>query len=152
MEPSIKALSPENIVLGRLLNIVLFDIFSVLEVSSRPRMQNIFKVIDVEVELTRSHKGYMEWRLCNNPKTETQSCFNQYLLHKSDGSGSKLPVEETGWYKTKLRLPPRVTCERCIIQWNYRAGLVLRKLQVFKSWNELCSISHDSRKQLGHLR
>ncbi|OXA64968.1 hypothetical protein Fcan01_03308 [Folsomia candida] len=82
------------------------------------------QVIDVEVELTRSHKGFMEWRLCTNPKSaETQDCFNKNLLQLADGSGSKLIVNDSsGWYKTQLRLPQGVTCDHCSIQWNYRAG------------------------------
>jgi len=81
------------------------------------------QVIDVEVDLTTAHLGYMEWRLCANPSAgETQQCFNQHLLQKADGSGSKLTVTTTGMYKTRLRLPAGVQCNHCVIQWNYRAG------------------------------
>jgi len=80
------------------------------------------QVIDVEVELTVAHLGYMEWRLCANGG-ESQSCFNQNLLQRADGAGSKLAVDHgTGWYRTQLRLPAGVTCDKCVIQWNYRAG------------------------------
>jgi len=81
------------------------------------------EVIDIEVQLTAAHKGYMEWRLCETPTSgETQACFNRNLLQLADGSGSKLPVTSTGWYKTQVRLPAGVTCNHCVIQWNYRAG------------------------------
>jgi len=82
------------------------------------------QVIDVEVDLNAAHLGYMEWRMCANPQNgETQECFNQNLLQRADGQGSKLNVDKgPGWYRTQLRLPAGVTCNRCVIQWNYRAG------------------------------
>ncbi|CAL8117189.1 unnamed protein product [Orchesella dallaii] len=80
------------------------------------------QVIDIEVELTQAHKGYMEWRLCTNPGQENQACFNQNVLRLANGSGTKLPVSSTGMYRTQLRLPAGVRCNHCIIQWNYRAG------------------------------
>jgi len=81
------------------------------------------QTIDIEVDLTQAHLGYMEWRLCTTPFSgETQSCFNRYLLERADGGGSRLPVTGTGMYRTQLRLPSGVTCSHCVIQWNYRAG------------------------------
>ncbi|ODM92966.1 hypothetical protein Ocin01_13718 [Orchesella cincta] len=80
------------------------------------------QVIDIEVELTQQHKGYMEWRLCTNPRTENQACFNRYVLQLANGSGTRLPVTSTGMYRTQLRLPAGVRCNQCIIQWNYRSG------------------------------
>ncbi|ODM92190.1 hypothetical protein Ocin01_14488 [Orchesella cincta] len=80
------------------------------------------QVIDVEIELTVSHLGNMEWRLCTNPSTETQDCFNQHVLQLADGSGTKHTGSPTGLHKVQLRLPEGVRCEHCILQWNYRAG------------------------------
>ncbi len=82
-------------------------------------------VIDLEVELTQSHLGFMEFRLCANPGTgagETQACFNQHVLQRADGRGSRVDVNATGWYRNQFRLPANVRCARCVIQWNYRAG------------------------------
>jgi hypothetical protein len=91
-----------------------------------------FQTIEVEIDLTTSHKGYMEWRLCAIPTSgETQDCFNQNLLQLADGTGSQLPAGNTGLQKTQLRLPPGVTCSRCVIQWNYRAGTVLVLLYLY---------------------
>lgn len=64
----------------------------------------------------------MEWRLCTDYQTETQDCFNKHLLQKADGTGSQVPVNETGWFKTNVVLPSGVTCSHCVIQWNYRGG------------------------------
>jgi hypothetical protein len=76
----------------------------------------------VEAELTMSHKGFMEWRLC--PQGESQSCFDRHLLQLVGGGvgGSRLPVTGTGTYRTQLRLPQGLTCSHCVLQWNYRAG------------------------------
>ncbi len=80
------------------------------------------QVIDIQVELTAAHLGNMEWRLCTNPSSENQACFNQHVLQLADGSGTKyaVPPAGTGMHSTRVKLPAGVTCQRCIIQWNYR--------------------------------
>lgn len=86
------------------------------------------QIIDIEVELTQSHLGFMEFRLCANPGNgggETQACFNQHVLQRADGRGSRIDVTNTGWYRQQMRLPAGVRCSRCVIQWNYRAGKTL---------------------------
>lgn len=85
----------------------------------------MMQIIDIEVELTQSHLGFMEFRLCTNPLGgETQACFNQHLLQRADGQGSRVNVDRgTGWYNTQFRLPAGVTCHQCTLQWNYRAGI-----------------------------
>jgi len=81
------------------------------------------QVIDVEVDLNAAHLGNMEWRLCTDANRETQDCFNQHVLQRADGRGTKLAVDQgPNWYRTQLRLPAGVTCNPCVIQWNYRAG------------------------------
>lgn len=53
------------------------------------------QVIDIEVDLTQSHMGFMEFRLCANPGNgagENQACFNQHLLQRADGGGSRIQV------------------------------------------------------------
>jgi len=80
---------------------------------------------DIEVELTQSHMGFFEFRLCSSPGTgagETQACFNQNLLQRADGGGTRVQVSGTGWYRNQFRLPANVRCTRCVLQWNYRAG------------------------------
>ena len=82
----------------------------------------VLQTIDVEVELTVAHLGYMEWRLCTNRNTENQNCFNQHLLRLANG-GTRVNVDKgSGIYYTKLQLPAGVRCNACVIQWNYRAG------------------------------
>ncbi|KAG4066639.1 hypothetical protein HA402_007275 [Bradysia odoriphaga] len=80
-------------------------------------------IIDIEVQLTQAHLGFMEFRLCISPLAgETQDCFNQNILQRADGQGSKTMVDYTGWYKMQYRLPAGVICNHCTLQWNYRAG------------------------------
>ncbi|CAL8139160.1 unnamed protein product [Orchesella dallaii] len=80
------------------------------------------QVIEVEVDITAAHKGYMEWRLCTDPSQENQACFNQNLLQLNGNLGTKVGVDNTGIYRANLRLPDGVKCNHCILQWNYRAG------------------------------
>jgi len=83
------------------------------------------QIIDIDVDLTQSHLGFMEFRLCTNPGNgggETQACFNQHVLQRADGGGSRTIVDRTGMYNVRYRLPANVRCARCVIQWNYRAG------------------------------
>ncbi|OXA56683.1 uncharacterized protein LOC110847144 [Folsomia candida] len=78
--------------------------------------------IDIEIDLNAAHLGAMEWRLCTNPATENQACFNNHLLQLTSG-GTKLYVTQgPGFYRTQATLPSGVTCEHCILQWNYRGG------------------------------
>lgn len=83
----------------------------------------MLQVIDIEVQLTAAHGGFMEFRLCTNPHAETQDCFNQHLLQRTDGQGSRIIVDRgPGDYGSQFQLPAGVTCQQCILQWNYRAG------------------------------
>ncbi|XP_018024961.1 uncharacterized protein LOC108680598, partial [Hyalella azteca] len=48
--------------------------------------------VELGVELTANHQGFFEFRLCpnNNPKRPVlNSCLDQHLLHKVDGSGTR---------------------------------------------------------------
>lgn len=70
----------------------------------------------------------MEFRLCTSPRNggETQACFNQHLLQRTDGQGSRINVDRgPDTYSANFRLPAGVTCAECVLQWNYRAGTAL---------------------------
>lgn len=86
------------------------------------------------VELTFGHLGHFEFRLCkleDANKTETEDCFDQYLLSLADGSGTEFPVPDLGahWYRINLKLPEDVVCEHCVLQWHYSAGTQDQKNQ-----------------------
>lgn len=81
--------------------------------------------IHIEIDMTQYHRGFMEFRMCDNPGAgETQACFNRHLLQRADGGGSRTEVTRTGWYSMQYRLPAGVRCGRCTLQWNYRAGKI----------------------------
>ncbi|XP_069134468.1 uncharacterized protein [Argopecten irradians] len=81
--------------------------------------------ISVIVQITASHKGYFEFRLCphNNPKTRvSQACLDQHVLQQTDASTR---VYEAGYptnYTIHLKLPVGVTCSQCLLQWKYNTG------------------------------
>lgn len=83
------------------------------------------QIVNIEVQLTAAHAGFMEFRICANPGNnagESQACFNQNLLQRSDGGGSRIPVDGPRTYVQGYRLPANLRCARCVVQWNYRAG------------------------------
>ncbi|KAJ6644135.1 hypothetical protein Bhyg_09101 [Pseudolycoriella hygida] len=82
-------------------------------------------IIPIEVQLTAAHLGFFEFRICNQPGNhngETQACFNQHLLQRTDGGGSRVNVDGPRTYSQQFRLPANLRCTRCVLQWNYRAG------------------------------
>jgi len=81
--------------------------------------------IDVAIDITASHKGYFEFKLCpwnNMNEAPNQDCFEKHLLKFSDGTTRYGPITEVKVYNMKVHLPDDVTCDRCILQWKYRAG------------------------------
>ncbi|WAR15625.1 hypothetical protein MAR_005730 [Mya arenaria] len=86
---------------------------------------DIGAVIDVSVHLTANHKGWFEFRLCQNDmvnKTVTQSCFDQHLL-KGETGATQFPINlGMEMVKVKLQLPAGVTCSACVLQWKYNCG------------------------------
>ncbi|XP_071515351.1 uncharacterized protein [Panulirus ornatus] len=84
------------------------------------------QVVDIQVDITANHKGYIEFKICpnNNPSVEaTQDCLDQHPLYLADGSGLKYQVPYyIGIHLIQVRLPPDVTCSQCVLQWRYVAG------------------------------
>lgn len=87
-------------------------------------------VLEAKVELTTTHLGYFTFRLC--PKTSTkrevsQECLNKYPLKVLTTKGNRETYQiksekSNGNYTVPLRLPPNVTCDRCVLQWTYTSG------------------------------
>ena len=84
--------------------------------------------IPVEIWFSANHKGWMEFRLCehNDPKTTvTQTCLNEHLLTiLNHGTRFKVSSEMESVF-VNVKLPERVTCDYCVLQWYYRAGRFL---------------------------
>ncbi|CAG7710001.1 unnamed protein product [Allacma fusca] len=83
------------------------------------------QTVDIDVDLTTSHKGYFQFRLCDNGRNgvpEEQSCFDRNLLQLEQG-GTNFPITgPSGHYYPKVKLPQGVTCSHCVLQWHYVAG------------------------------
>jgi len=53
----------------------------------------------------------------------TQECLNKHTLQLADGSGTRLTVPRGQMdFKIKLKLPDDVTCEHCMLQWDWYCG------------------------------
>ncbi|KAI8114759.1 hypothetical protein FF38_04444 [Lucilia cuprina] len=84
----------------------------------------------IRVELTASHMGYFEFRLCPEPKAN-QECLDRNLLTVLGGSPSQpspsdletrfYPRNGSRIYEIKAVLP-EITCDQCVLQWRYIAG------------------------------
>ncbi|KAH3800335.1 hypothetical protein DPMN_153968 [Dreissena polymorpha] len=89
------------------------------------RKYDVGQVIDVAVHLTANHKGWFEFRLCQNDvenKAVTQDCFDQHLL-KDDKGVSRFSISiGMEMVKYSLKLPTGITCRACVLQWMYNTG------------------------------
>ena len=81
----------------------------------------------MEVNLTKSHLGFFEFRLCPNKKSAdemvSQECFDEYLLKLEDGS-TRYSIGEDGTrpHYPNIQLPSDIICNNCVIQWTYTTG------------------------------
>ncbi|XP_062121789.1 uncharacterized protein LOC133835752 [Drosophila sulfurigaster albostrigata] len=86
--------------------------------------------ITIRVELTASHMGYFEFRLCPKPSAK-QSCLDENLLEIISGSPLVrsttdldtrfYPRNGSRIYEIKAQLP-EILCNQCVLQWRYVAG------------------------------
>lgn len=87
------------------------------------RTYTMGQVINVKVNVTRSHGGPIEFKLCphDNPKIPVdQHCLDQYPL-KVVGSRSRsvpirAPYNSPEQINIRLRLPSGVSCQQCVLQ------------------------------------
>ncbi|XP_047535430.1 uncharacterized protein LOC125069871 [Vanessa atalanta] len=79
------------------------------------------QVIETTVEITAYHRGYWYFKICPNPNTNEQSCFDEYLLELEDG-GTEYYPPSVGKYTVNYRLPKDLVCDHCVLQWRYVAG------------------------------
>lgn len=96
-----------------------------VNVTSNDRYQKGQK-IDVVARLTTNHRGYFKFQICplTNPKElETEECFNRYPLKLENGSDRYvLQSHESKDYTMSLFLPNGLTCEHCVLRWEYVAA------------------------------
>ncbi|KAM3957899.1 uncharacterized protein ACR2FA_008045 [Aphomia sociella] len=74
------------------------------------------------VELTASHRGSWEFKLCPDPKSNEQECFDEYPLELEDGGTKYTPNSGSSKYEVNYRLPSGLVCDHCVLQWRYTAG------------------------------
>ncbi|XP_072934233.1 uncharacterized protein [Epargyreus clarus] len=80
-------------------------------------------VIAIKVELTASHNGFFEFRVCEDHKDTTQECLDKNVLQLGGRNESKFyPKEGNKIYEMKYRLPEGLECTHCVLQWRYIAG------------------------------
>jgi hypothetical protein len=86
------------------------------------------EVIEIKSQLTANHKGEMEYRICENDEKQAvvdYDCFNKNLLVGEDGVTTAFKIITQSYSADiahRVKLPPNLTCKRCILQWRYRAG------------------------------
>ncbi|XP_015439710.1 PREDICTED: uncharacterized protein LOC107194583 [Dufourea novaeangliae] len=83
------------------------------------------ETININVKLTANHKGSFTFHLCplhSSNELETEDCFNRYPLQLSDGSYSLSVPSSQYEFNVGVRLPGGVTCNQCVVRWNYRSG------------------------------
>ncbi|XP_076114434.1 uncharacterized protein LOC143082581 [Mytilus galloprovincialis] len=81
--------------------------------------------MEVKLEITASHKGFHEFRICpvNNPSVRaTQSCFDAHILHQPNGQTKFDEPGAVGTYAVTLVLPRDVSCTQCVLQWIWNTG------------------------------
>ncbi|CAG2226629.1 unnamed protein product [Mytilus edulis] len=81
--------------------------------------------IQVKVQITATHRGYFEFRLCpvNNPRqTATQACLDRNVLKQSNGQSRFYEPGAIGTYTVDLILPQGLTCTQCVLQWKWNTG------------------------------
>ncbi|XP_053690918.1 uncharacterized protein LOC128739457 [Sabethes cyaneus] len=88
-------------------------------------------IITLRVELTASHMGYFEFRICDSVKAQ-QDCLDKHVLKIISGTpnvpnpsdlGTRFyPRNGSRIYDMKAELPQGFQCTNCVIQWKYIAG------------------------------
>ena len=84
--------------------------------------------------------SWVEFRLCpydwpadddleydddGNMVEVSQSCLDKHLLELADGSGTRFYLPEpyrVGEYSVDVRLPPGLSCDKCLLQWKWNVG------------------------------
>lgn len=85
----------------------------------------------IRVELTASHFGYFEFRLCDNVAAK-QDCLDKHIMKILSGVPSMpqpndldtrfYPRNGSRIYEIRAQLPADFKCKHCVLQWRYVAG------------------------------
>lgn len=87
---------------------------------------DVGQTIEVKIHITANHKGWVEYRLCQNddPKARlTQQCFDQHVLADAATGETRFTITSTMFQVAHtLKLPDGVRCRDCVLQWKYNTG------------------------------
>lgn len=78
--------------------------------------------ITTTVELTASHRGFWEFKICPDPQRNDQECFDNNVLQLENGDTKYTPSRGSTTYNVNYRLPQGLVCDHCVLQWRYTAG------------------------------
>ncbi|RWS01362.1 uncharacterized protein B4U79_04700, partial [Dinothrombium tinctorium] len=84
-------------------------------------------IIKAKVQITANHKGFFVFKICPAKSMDvevTQECLDDNVLEIVGSNDEKyvLPTTKPKTFEVPLRLPPGLTCDRCVLQWTYIAG------------------------------
>ena len=91
-------------------------------------------MIEAIADIANANGGYFEFRLCANNNFSSpvkEECLDKGLLTLEDGISTRYENVQTGLNRVILLLPEGLTCDQCVLQWKYRAGLYMFLLTVF---------------------
>jgi len=77
------------------------------------------------VDITASHGGHYEFRLCSKRSADElieQDCLDQILLYKTDGTTGVNVDQGSVVYSANYKLPDGLTCDFCVLQWTWISG------------------------------
>jgi len=94
-----------------------------------PRTYNQAEPVDITVQLTAHHKGWISFKICkinSGEITENEACFDLADSAVSLKNGIKKwdVTDESAdtYYRNTLILPDDLKCDHCVLQWRYHAG------------------------------
>ncbi|XP_027228544.1 uncharacterized protein [Penaeus vannamei] len=105
------------------------------------------ETIEVHVNVTRSHGGYVQLKLCPNNDVNapvTQSCLDQYPLQIAGQSSTKFkisaPYDSPEQLRFKAVLPAGVTCDQCVIQMTNNAAQFKPQTVMFRNCADIAIV------------
>lgn len=81
-------------------------------------------VINVTIRITANHLGYFMFNICNLDSSviESQECFEPLIFNTTSSSKHFLESSYNGNFNVTLKLPEKLLCEQCVLQWIYITG------------------------------
>ncbi|XP_071533355.1 uncharacterized protein [Panulirus ornatus] len=120
------------------------------------RTYTIGQTVDVHVNVTRSHGGTVDFKLCpHNDLTSPveQGCLDQYPLQIVGHRGNKVSLSAAYDDKEQLhlqvKLPPGVTCDQCVLQMTNIADQFKPKKVMFRNCADIAILGNAKTHMAG---